>query len=832
MKQLSLIICSILIYTTAYSQTELWSMTSNGGQYGTGVIYKTDGSGNNQTVQHNFLKIDCTNPAYGKLLQASDGKLYGMTETGGSNNMGTLFQYDPSTGKYFKKIDFNGTAKGSNPLSSLIQASNGKLYGMTSKGGTINWGTLFEFDPSTNTFTKKVDFAGGVASGMFPSGKLMQASNGKLYGMTSKGGTYNLGVIFEFDPATSTFTKKMDFNGTVNGSYPHGALMQASDGKLYGMASYGGSATTKGVLFQYDIATSTYTKKIDFTGTANGRAPYGELIQGTDGKLYGMTQLGGANDKGTLFQFDPITNAYTKKIDFDGTTNGLNPWGSLMQASNGMMYGLTSGGGISGVGVLFEYNPTTSGLNKIMDFSVVPHGSSPRGTLMQASDGMLYGMVWGGGIYTKGVLFQYNISTSTFTKKIDFYDVKKGANPYSSLMHASNGMLYGLTSAGGTNGKGIIFQLDPFTNTYTEKYHFTDTMGNYPTGALLEATNGMFYGMAWLGGKKQKGTLFQFNPVTNTLTRKMYFDSVKGGEPRGSLIQALDGKLYGLTNIGGAHYKGTLFQYDPVSNVYINKFDMDSTNGSYPRSSLVQASDGKLYGTTSNGGTHNKGVLFQFDPVTNIYSKKIDLDSATGSYSVGALIQALDGKLYGTTTYGGVNNKGVLFQFDPLSNLYSKKIDLDSATGSYGYAALLQALNGKLYGVTYMGGTNNKGVLFEYDFATNIYTKKQDFTGANGTNPYYNSLIEVSAPTSVTVNTALFNSLNVYPNPNNGVFTIKGDAEGVYSVVNQLGQTIQQIKLNGNNNYTVDIQNLSAGLYFIMGITNNQIVRQKVIVTK
>src|ERR1035438_1783658 len=141
----------------------------------------------------------------------------------------------------------------------------------------------------------------------------MQASNDNLYGMTQLGGAIGDGVIFQYNPSTNTYTDKIDFTGR-NGSNPDGSLIQASDGNLYGMTSQGG-ANGLGVIFQYNPSTNTYTKKIDFTGTTGthlGASPRGSLMQASDGNLYGMTEGGGANNLGVIFQYNPSTNIYTR----------------------------------------------------------------------------------------------------------------------------------------------------------------------------------------------------------------------------------------------------------------------------------------------------------------------------------------------------------------------------------------------------------------------------------------------------------------------------------------------------------------------------------------
>jgi uncharacterized repeat protein (TIGR03803 family) len=734
---------------------QFWGVTSAGGQYGKGTIFKTDSSGNNQSMQYNFVvQNEGANPLSNQLTEASDGKLYGMTSNGGANNMGVLFQYDPATSTYSKKLDFAGATNGQSPRGSLMQASDGKLYGMTYQGGSNNAGVLFQYDPATSNYTKKLDFA-GATNGAYPCGSLMQASDGKLYGMTAFGGSSGNGVLFQYDPATSSYTKKLDFAGATNGAQPAGSLMQASDGKLYGMNQNGG-ANNVGVLFQYDPATSTYTKKLDF-GTTNGVSPLGSLMEANDGKLYGMTLGGGANNMGVLFQYDAATSSFTKKLDFAGATNGANPCGSLMQASDGKLYGLTRNGGTNNVGVLFQYDPATSTYTKNLDFAGAINGSNSEGSPMQASDGKLYGMTRYGGANNVGVLFQYDLATSTYTKKFDFAGVTNGVNPFGSLMQANDGKLYGMTYQGGSSNTGVLYQYDPATSNYTKKLDFAGaTNGANPKGSLIQASDGKFYGMTSGGGANNLGVLFQYDPATSNYTKKLDFaGATNGANPKGSLMQASDGKLYGMTSTGGTNNMGVLFQYDPATSTYAKTFDFaGATNGTTPAGSLIQASDGKLYGMTYGGGVNGNGVLFQYDPATSTYIKKLDFDGFTyGSYPNGSLIQASNGKLYGMAFQGGASNLGVLFQYDPTTSTCTKKLDFAGATnGANPDGSLMQASNGKLYGMTSYGGTNNKGVLFQYDPATSTYSKTLDFAGANGVNPY-SDLIEITvlASSSATV---------------------------------------------------------------------------------
>jgi uncharacterized repeat protein (TIGR03803 family) len=563
---------------------------------------------------------------------------------------------------------------------------------------------FFSFDPSTSTYTKLNDFDG--TNGADPhwqpyAGKRWKA----IWHDAGEERKQRCGVIFSFDPSSSTYTKLHDFDG-ANGASPVGSLMEARDGKLYGMTNGGGSG--RGVIFSFDPSTSTYKKLHDFDRT-NGVNPVGSLMEARDGKLYGMTRNGGSNGYddqesngyGVIFSFDPSTSTYTKLHDFDGA-NGASPTGSLLQASNGKLYAVTQGGergsseggGSSGAGVIFSFDPSTSTYTRLKDFAINETGSYVSASLIQASDGKLYGMTtYGGSGY--GVIFSFDPSTSTYTKLKDF-DGTNGGNPSGSLIQATNGKLYGMTSAGGrygnddyNNGYGVIFSFDPSTSIYTKLHDFNTTDGANPQGSLIEARDGKLYGMTLQRGSNNRGVIFSFDPSSSTYTKLHYFDGANGGSPYGSLMQARDGKLYGMTSGGGSGY-GVIFSFDPSSYTYTKLKDFDGKNGFVPRGSLIEASNGKLYGMTYYGGSGyddetyeiGYGVIFSFDPTSSTYTKLKDFGGTNGAFPQGSLMQASDGKLYGMTERRGSSNVGVIFSFDPATSTYTKLKDYNGANGA------------------------------------------------------------------------------------------------------------------------------------------------------
>ncbi len=365
----------------------LYTTTFYGGDADAGTIIKFTPATNNLAVLKNFDNTNGANP-YGAMIQANDGKLYGMASIGGTGNYGIIFSFNPSSLTYTKLKDFD-SINGANPHGSLMQASNGKLYGMTYNGGSKGYGVIFSFDPVTATYTKLKDFS--YADGANPSGSLMQATDGKLYGMTDFGGRFaladkfNWGVIFSFDPSTSVYTDLKDFNDNIDeGAVPSGNLIQASDGKLYGMTQSGGGYGYTGVIFSFDFSSSIYTKLWGFDNTtATGNTPSGSLMQAGNGKLYGLTTSGLAEARyGVIFSYDLLASEYRELHDFDNA-NGMYPYGnSLLQAGDGKLYGGTLSGGANGDGVIFSYDPASSLFTNLLDFNGT-NGAHPYATIIE-----------------------------------------------------------------------------------------------------------------------------------------------------------------------------------------------------------------------------------------------------------------------------------------------------------------------------------------------------------------------------------------------------------------------------------------------------------------
>ena len=381
-KILALIFILHSAYFPLHSQTmQLWGMCNYGGTHNDGAIFKINEDGTDFKIVYSFDSLSGTLPT-GSLFKASNGKLYGMTSSGGGDFHGTLFCIDPIDYKFTKLIDFTA-ATGTHPYNSLMQGKDGKLYGVTEKGGdslyyTEGHGVLFSYDINTKSYKDLHIFNG--RDGSNPKGSLIQLSNGKLYGTSTKGGKQGTGVIFCYDPATNTYTDLFDFLDYNKGTSPCGSLILANNGKLYGLATNGGT-NSRGIIFSFDIKDSVYKVEFNMFGHTGGD-PFGSFAKGNDGKLYAMTRLGGAAGYGSIFSFNPADTAYAYLHHFDNK-NGLFPYGSLIFGSNNLIYGMTNSGSDYYDGNIFSFNAKDSVFKKLFNFDVKANCGYPYGDLLE-----------------------------------------------------------------------------------------------------------------------------------------------------------------------------------------------------------------------------------------------------------------------------------------------------------------------------------------------------------------------------------------------------------------------------------------------------------------
>jgi uncharacterized repeat protein (TIGR03803 family) len=314
----------------------------------TGTLFAMDAAGARTTLHTFFIDFPNTfGSPIGSLVEAADGSVYGATFSiaDGGIPPGEIFKFSPG-GTFTTLSRVAGVAAG------LIQARDGRLYGVAGDPIGFFTGGVFRME-SNGALTSLHGFSGTTA---YPVGELVEIDDGSLYGAT-RGGSGFAGpplppAIFRTDPVTGTFAIRYTF---TDGTRPAGRLIQGSDGLIYGTTVNGGTFGL-GTVFSLDAA-GTLTTLHDFAG-ADGANPTAGVIQGLDGRLYGTTRNGGVFGYGTVFVMN-VTGGLTTLHDFT-LSDGANPLEELIQANDGAFYGSASNGGPQGGGVVFRIRLATS----------------------------------------------------------------------------------------------------------------------------------------------------------------------------------------------------------------------------------------------------------------------------------------------------------------------------------------------------------------------------------------------------------------------------------------------------------------------------------------
>jgi len=546
-------------------------------------------------------------------------------------NLGKLFVLSPYTGGAdYQELKWFALATGANPNSALIEGSNHILYGTTDGGGSKSEGTVFQISLDGSEYKVLKSFLGTLEEGGMPQ-SLMEGAGGILYGTTRSFGGPHRGTVFRMNPDGSGFSVLKIFTTTEgDGAIPAlgGALLRGSDEKLYGTTLHGGdnivqgSFVGEGTVFRLNVDGSGFEVITTFRSTGgDGASPQGQLTRASNGMLHGTTQSGGSANLGTVFQMNSDGTRYTVLKSFTGKDgDGATPLAGVVLGTNGALYGTTSGGGGRGAGTLFEIYPDGNHYAVLKSFTF-SDGASPSTPLMQGSSGMLFGTARFGGTGGQGVIFKLNNDGTGYAVIKSFSGIAgDGASPWSSLIEGDNGELYGTTFTGGNNNLGIVFKLNQDGSGYAVLKSFSGTNGDgaNPRSGLAPGNDGALYGTTTRGGDSNLGTVFRLSPDGSNYERLKSFSGTggDGANPFAPLLQVDANSFYGTTINGGSGGKGIVFKLDSDGNGYtvIKTFTGTDGDGVGPRTGLVQASDGRLVGTTSFGGEMNYGIVFALVP--------------------------------------------------------------------------------------------------------------------------------------------------------------------------------------------------------------------------
>jgi uncharacterized repeat protein (TIGR03803 family) len=516
--------------------------------------------------------------------------------------------------------------------------------------------------------------------------------------MTSNGGDQNDGMggaIFKIGLAGGNFELVYRFDGITDQS-PWGNLIEGQDGYLYGMTGSSG----EGGIFKIAKDGSDYQKLHQFGVGDDGRQPRGSLIQLQNGDLIGVA-TGGANDLGVMFRIKQDGTDYERLYEFTALVNG-----GVVQASDGKLYGTADP---NNQGIIYSIEPDGSNFNIVFANNDFNNGVGYR-ALTEAEPNVFIGVAEKGASSNNGAIFKVT-SAGSYTKLKDFY--QEGADPECVLMQASDGNLYGVTTRGGAYGQGVIFKIKKDGTGYTKLFEFDLVQGMEPKGGLVELPNGYLCGITNRGGTQYSGNIYKIKfDGTDFSTIKSF--TFTEGNPLGNIRLGTDGYLYGVTSKEFPATPGTLYRILPDGTAFSVVIDFNTVSaivGTQP-AGIRFGSDGYIYGTTSQGGQNVAGTFFRVKTDGAELEKLADLDFSYFTLASGNVpLQASNGLLYGT----GFFNQSV-YSLAP-NNLEFTTYQNPRGTNSFG--DLIELPGSNLYGTNVLN-------IFRFDLTTKTFTSLFD----------------------------------------------------------------------------------------------------------
>jgi len=420
----------------------------------------------------------------------------------------------------------------------------------------------------------------------------------------------------------------------------------------------------------------TFSVLYNFGATGDPLNPSyeGIIAQGRDANLYSTSPNANSSANGTVFA---ITPSGTLTVLY-GFIDGNLPKSGLTLGTDGNFYGTTFQA-TSDSGEVFKVTPSGS-LTVLHTFTNGNDGGAPVAPPIEGTDGNFYGTTTTGGANGWGTVYKIT-SSGTLATIYSFVDWAHGVDQWAPLVQGTDGDFYGVTYEGGSSGGGVAYKI-----TASGKFTLLSNLSGIggTVGPLVQGSDGNFYGTTFQGGANSFGTVFKMTP-SGKLTVLHNFSGTDGSGPYAGLTLANDGNFYGVTYEGGNSTNcqsgcGTIFQISPKGKLTV-LYNFDMTTGMYPYVTLIQHTDGVLYGDTAEGGTNQKectqgcGVFFSLN-----MGLKPFVSMVLASGKVGSNVEILGQGLTGTKS---VSFNGTAARFNVVSDTYlTATVPNGATTGS------------------------------------------------------------------------------------------------------------------------------------------------------
>lgn len=532
--------------------------------------------------------------------------------------------------------------------------------------------------------------------GLNPMGRLVAGPDDSLYGVTNRGGAFGAGTVFVLRRQQDLTWKAVTLSSFYppTGARPRAGLVLGDDGNFYGVSSVGGPDNRGSI---YRVTPSGTVTVVRLLSNADGTPTDAPLMRASDGSLWG-TLRGGPSGSGAVYRITP-TGEFVVVHAFTDPEGGY-PAGGLVEGPDGAFYGVNRN--------VFRITP--SGLvTTVRSFG---SSSAPNPELLIGADGALYGTSFWGGAADLGTVFRLTL-TGDFVELHAFAGGAAGEHPAAGLLEVG-GVLYGTTAAGPSNW-GTVYRLNNDGGNFAAIATFAGALGSGPSGLVF--VSDALYGTTLGGGATPTGaslvtgTAFSL-PLTGPANLVWTFASDMPAGPVAGLVERGRGQFYGVSCLGGWFGYGTVFKVTSRGRETLHSFDY-SDDGACPSAQLTLGPDGNLYGTTKEGGTFNgAGTIFKVslsDAVTVVYQLEQDLEELGFAGSIGELAFDGAGRMYGTRS-NFFNDAGSIFR---LADGVYTTLHRFTATLPFGglrlISGLVRAGDGNFYGTLAVRGANGEG---------------------------------------------------------------------------------------------------------------------------
>ena len=720
-------------------------------------------SGNPELVETDAYEDELSSPIFAP-LEVSAGIFYGLCESGGTDGAGGIYKFEVSTGTYTILNSFDKTVHGKGIHSPLVKGDGDNLYGVLQTRNSTDNGFLYKINTTTNQLDFVKDLSDASAGVLWvinnPRGSLVyiQSLNSLVgvkdrFDVSSNWG----GGCYAYNITTGDVENRFTINWgdlSVLGSMPVG-ITRGNNGKYY-IVTMAGGANNNGTIIEYDFQNNVPIKVHDFPAVSSVTSYVsGEGMQVIGSKVYGFYQLDGSNANKAMWSYDYVASSFNSFL-----TSDENSFGTGIQTSfvydNGKFIGKTLFGGLGDVGTLFEYDPNNDAV------TIKKNSQSPNGRNLVGDVYIHDNTLWS--IANKGGENSTDYTEGGGYLKLDLVNGQADFTQGKITQEINNMQQVFQCSAVDTINQKLYQIIDLHTHSFHKKKF---ELHDLQTGNNISL-------------KTLSGSAFLTNPILDG--NKVYFayaDSIE-------VFNTTNGQFEASSYIG------------------------DPSSYGWARGSLTKASNGLFYGHTANFlEPQAKSSIFSYDTSNGTTTIVAEFD--TDNRDLNNAFIEYNNKLYGTSNYGGTNSNGYIFSMDLTTNQVDTIYNFNGVDDGRIFEGSFTFYNNMLYAVSYSGGQNGNGTLVRFDPSNNTLTTLEHLTVENGR--AFKSTPALWDDAWLGINEEALNDVDfiIYPNPTDRFLYLEnGNIENVlvYSIEGR------QEKVEFTESL-IDLEGLAPGVYII-----------------